>query len=215
MFSIARSTAALPTQIIFLSINTAALVFGTIYNSSTPDFYEKNVHHSLGWIVTAIVLVQVGLGVLGRITTRRGKDRHRPVPRHRSSQSPQPVTNPKHPESHEHGSDSETARSSSTLLSDRSEHYKHSSSYGSHDLDDFMDSDEKHGLLKSRVVDGVLPRNWSWMPSIRITRIIKFLYNAVDRLILILGFATLATGIVVYGGIFVRSHSTDPPNHVR
>ena len=214
MFSIARSTAAFPTQVIFLSMSAVGLVFGTIYNSNTPDFYENNVHHNLGWVVSAIVVVQVGLGVLGRITARRGKARHALMPRLHSSHNSESVANPKYSDSHEHGNESETARSSSTLSSDRIEHYNNLSFDTSHDLDDFKDVGEKDGLLKSKAVDRVLARKLSWMPSIRITGLSKFLYNAIDRSILILGFAALTTGMVVYGGIFVRSHLTDPLNHV-
>ena len=215
MFSIARSTAAFPTQVIFLSINTAGLVFGTIYNSSTPDSYERNVHHSIGWIVSAIVVVQVGLGVLGRITLRRRKDRHAPMPRRHSNHNSESVNGPRYSNDHDHGNDSGTARSSSTLLSDRSEHYNNSSFCDSHDLDDVKDGDEKQGLLRSKAVDGVLALKLSWMPSVGIENMFKFLYNAIDRLILILGFATLTTGMVVYGGIFVRRHFTDSINHMR
>ena len=208
MFSIARSTATFPTQFIFLSINTAGLVLGTIYNNSTPDLYERNVHQSLGWIISAIVVVQIGLGVLGIITARRGRDRHASMPRRHNSHNSQSLKDPRYCDDHEHGNDSGTARSSSTLLSDRSEHYNNSSFYGSHDLDNIKDDDDQHGFLMSKAVDRPLARKVSWMPRIRITGIIDVMYNAIDRLILILGFVAFTTGMVVYSGIFVRRHST-------
>jgi hypothetical protein len=42
------------------------------------------------------------------------------------------------------------------------------------------------------------------MVSNRALRVLRIVYNVIDRIILPLGFVTLATGIVTYSDIFVR-----------
>ncbi|KAJ9615256.1 hypothetical protein H2200_001330 [Cladophialophora chaetospira] len=54
MFSIAKSRLALPVNLAFFIINSLGVIVGTIYNAITPDLYEHNAHHSIGWIATWI-----------------------------------------------------------------------------------------------------------------------------------------------------------------
>ncbi|GAM42685.1 hypothetical protein TCE0_044r16897 [Talaromyces pinophilus] len=55
MLSIAHSRYTVPVQLVFLIINAIALLFGIIYNTSTPDLYENNAHHKVGWIATWVI----------------------------------------------------------------------------------------------------------------------------------------------------------------
>jgi hypothetical protein len=61
---------------------------------------------------------------------------------------------------------------------------------------------EKDRLLSDNTLDKFLKKLPSLISS-RILRVLVLIYETVNRLILILGFIALATGIVTYGGIFV------------
>ncbi|KAI9877743.1 MAG: hypothetical protein M1823_007056, partial [Watsoniomyces obsoletus] len=64
VFSISRSRYTAPVQFFFLLLNGLGVVFGTIYNVSTPDLYENNAHHKIGWIATWVVTAQVVMSLL-------------------------------------------------------------------------------------------------------------------------------------------------------
>src|SRR5271170_3425332 len=64
MFSISRSNLALPIQFLFLVVNGVGVAFGTIYNIKTPDLYENNAHHKIGWIATWIMTAQVAMALV-------------------------------------------------------------------------------------------------------------------------------------------------------
>src|SRR2546423_7293527 len=64
MFSTTRSQLALPIQFLFLVFNGLGVLFGTIYNVNTPDLYDNNAHHKIGWIATWVVTAQVVMGLL-------------------------------------------------------------------------------------------------------------------------------------------------------
>lgn len=57
MLSIARSRYHLPAQMIFHTFNALGVFTGFVYNHSTPDLYEQNSHHPIGWIVTSCTIV--------------------------------------------------------------------------------------------------------------------------------------------------------------
>jgi hypothetical protein len=52
-----RSRHSTLVRVLFFSLNLAGLAFGLYYNLSTPDLYEGNLHHTLGWLLMALVLV--------------------------------------------------------------------------------------------------------------------------------------------------------------
>lgn len=65
------------------------------------------------------------------------------------------------------------------------------------------DQDEKHGLMHGSKVDKFLSKKIPGLLSSRALRSFQLFYNVVDRVILMLGFIALTTGIVTYGGFFV------------
>ncbi|MEJ1619737.1 DUF2427 domain-containing protein, partial [Escherichia coli] len=62
--SVARSRFALPSQFVFLVCNALGLLIGIIYNSQTPDLYENNAHHKIGWIATWVISAQVVMSLI-------------------------------------------------------------------------------------------------------------------------------------------------------
>ena len=210
LLSIARSRCALLGQFVFLAINAVGILLATIYNANTPDLYPNNAHHKLGWVVTWIVVAQI---VMGIITVYAG--RQEPKPNYL------PVSSEAMAEHHRwHGlrsplagrfsndSGQGTERNTESLRS----HSISSSGAGEEQLPSPLERPrveesniERQGLLRLTKVDQFLSKRIPGMLSSRILRVGQFLYDVVDRTILLVGFAALMTGIVTYGGLFVSN----------
>lgn len=57
MLTIARSRYCLPAHFFFHLLNTLGVVSGFVYNARTPDLYPQNCHHGLGWAVTGFGII--------------------------------------------------------------------------------------------------------------------------------------------------------------
>ena len=205
VLSIANSRSALAVQLSFLLLDAAGLIFGTVYDRHTPDLYPSNVHHNLGWILTVIMGVHVGMGVLLRtMALKRSRERESSSFGLRSVSHTRGANDPGATKILDHSAESGSARSSSTLLSDCDDDNPNAILHDMAVRDDVGGVEEKDGLLSSRVADRFLPRRLSWLPDIPVARMILDLYKLTDRLILLLGSVALTSGMVVYGGIFVR-----------
>lgn len=87
------------------------------------------------------------------------------------------------------------------------------SSTGSDELPDARhgnEDEEEKGLMHGSKVDKFLKHKIPGLLSSRLLKILQFFYNAVDRVILILGFIAMMTGLITYGGLFVSSFSLSP-----
>lgn len=75
------------------------------------------------------------------------------------------------------------------------------------DLGDDADHDTaaKLGILKSNAMDKFFMQKLPLMLSSKTLHALEMAYEVINRIILILGFVALTTGIVTYGGIFVSS----------
>ena len=205
MLSIARSRLVIPTQFAFLTLNALGLVFGAIYNSNTPDFYENNAHHKLGWVVSLMVSIQVVLGLLqsyvchNNTTNDLSADTASKFVRRQDLRS---TGGYRYSRDSGQGTEPSSPRASSPVSSQ---------DFGDEqpaDLDDRYDannegpSQEKYGLLSTSVVNRFFVHKIQW---IRVIKYTSWIYRLIDRTILILGFIALLTGGVTYGGIFVGS----------
>lgn len=76
-------------QVAFLVTSVLGLMFGAIYNHTTPDLYEKSSHTRLGYIVVVVSLVATGLDVLrvGFRFTRWGRRAATPMAQGYSDQA--------------------------------------------------------------------------------------------------------------------------------
>lgn len=212
MFSISRSRYTLPTQFACLALNGIGALLAIIYNASTPDLYPNNAHHKLGWVLTWVFGAQMILGIICAYV-KKGNPEVTPVSIEAMAEY-QRVDPLRHSEAYcssndsGHGTEScsESPRSNSLSSVDS--------------IDDFLEPrpeseddgvEEKHALLHGAVVDKLLSSKIPQIFPARLLKVIAFSYNAVDRIILILGFVALTTGIVTYGGFFVgapQSHGT-------
>jgi Domain of unknown function (DUF2427) len=64
MFSIAKSRYTLLLQFVFFVLHTVGVFVGTLYNANTPDLYENNAHHKMGWVFTWFSLAWVLIGII-------------------------------------------------------------------------------------------------------------------------------------------------------
>lgn len=216
MFSIVRSRYNFPTQLSFSALNAVGVTLALIYNARTPDLYPNNFHHKFAWIITWIVCAQTFMALI-RIYADKKYDADN------STQSVPfiPVSteaiavhqrghNLEHGEGYRYSNDSGqgTERNTESLRS-------HSLSSAEEDAEDLQRPlrsiyepahyEEKPRSIAGTRLDNFLSKMVSSMDSSRVFRILLIAYDAINRLILILGFVAITTGIVTYAGIF-RGH---------
>ena len=198
MLSIARSRYTSVAHFVVLVLNAFGLLVGTIYNANTPDLYENNAHHKVGWISTWIVTAQALVGLVLQHTRaaaptksflgvqyNRFKESDF-ANRYRWSQDSGQGTEPGSPETHP-TSPAEPEREAQR------------ESYESEP----EDHEEKLGLLSNSAMDRYFMRKFKSITTSRFVSFASVPYNVMDRLILFLSFIALATGLVTYGGHFV------------
>ncbi|KAE9369615.1 integral membrane protein-like protein [Stipitochalara longipes BDJ] len=206
MLSISRSRYNLLVQFVFLVVNGAGVLLVTLYNASTPDLYPNNAHHKLGWILTWVTGAQAVIGVISAYTGRKN-DRGAFIPVSTANiEQHQRIHDLSQAQLYRFSNDSGQGTEPNTE-SLRSQSISSTSS--DDQLPDVRrqheeeDHDEKHGLMSGSKVDKFLSKKIPGLLSSRVLRIFQFFYAVVDRVILILGFVALTTGIVTYGGFFM------------
>lgn len=204
VLSIGRSRLALPSQFLFLFFHGIGMLFGIIYNGQTPDLYENNAHHKIGWIVTWVICVQVVLALVfayaGRGELKQSQSRSFDCARFL------PIATDEH----------------ESLYPTRAVHeyrWSRDSGQGTEPLspscvsqaedDSFVKPEEFHpkpsglyGWFYSSIVHRFLLKRVHTMVSNRLLCSFNIVYNVIDRVILPFGFIAIATGCVTYGGIF-------------
>ncbi|KUL85552.1 hypothetical protein ZTR_08028 [Talaromyces verruculosus] len=212
MLSIAHSRYTIPVQFVFLIINAIALLFGIVYNTSTPDLYENNTHHKVGWITTWVMCAQVVISLVyaysgrGRstsrpdyarvhVSTRNMTDHHRlysPISEYRWS--------------------GDSGQGTVCPMAAEEEHFpKPDNEEEEEDIK--MSTPLVRGLFRNRALDKFFASRMPSLVSNRALRVVRIVYNVIDRVILPFGFITLATGIVTYSGIFKGSEIFSGPAH--
>lgn len=208
MLSIARSRLALPSQFVFLLFNAFGVLVGMVYNNQTPDLYENNAHHKIGWIITSVVSVQVVLSLIfayaGRGDSKAASDTYEqaaflPVAtdEHHHSFPTGPIHEYRWSRDSGQGTEASSSIHSPGSPCDSPEEY-----------DGFEKPEEPlpaeipaRGWFHSTFVDRYLSNRVPGMLSSRVLRILDNLYHVIDRIILPFGFVAIATGAVTYGGI--------------
>lgn len=225
MFSIARSRYTLIVQFLFLVVNGVGVMLATFYNVSTPDLYENNAHHKIGWIATWVMTAQTIMSLLFLYSGRTKKASS--MPSERAAFLPMSTENMaehnRHSSYHDYrwsaDSGSPTSRSSVTLNSPRD--ISPSNLYRlSKELDRDEDVDDEEGLpmplpravteaaprrsrFRIKAVDTFLSKKVPGLFSQRLVKVAELGYEVVDRTILILGYIALMSGGVTYAGWMV------------
>lgn len=228
MFSVARSKFALPTQFFFLMLNGLGLLVGTVYNMNTPDLYENNAHHKIGWIATWIVTAQVAMGLLftysgrGKRTSGATAERATFLPmsvENMSQHSVRPYTDYRWSGDSGQGTErSSTLNSRDNSPTDRNRRDTFDDFEKPEPLPADDDDEEEDNVTAGSLQSSQSPRS-RWfrigrldsflsarvpnLLSTKVLRVAQLAYDVIDKAILILGFIALASGGVTYAGIFV------------
>ena len=214
MLSVARSRWHLPSQILFHILNGPGVFAGFVYSRSTPDLYKHNSHHPLGWIVTSFTIAWTIMSMFVAYSEYKSK---------RNTSESHPVTtqamahhNWYHRYTDQNSSRSSrdsgqgTERNSASLLGSR--HGSQDAVYHKpeepespmydEDLEDDSAEPEKHGLLGNNRVDRFISRSVQRFATPKASKIARSSQIILEKFLLLLGFATIASGFVVWGGVF-------------
>ncbi|KAI9822346.1 MAG: hypothetical protein M1827_000065 [Pycnora praestabilis] len=221
MLSISRSRLTVPIQVSFLLINALGLLLGTVYNSRTPNLYENNIHHTLGWAVTWIIAAQFLIGIISlrcrqeakRSSLTEEQSAFLPVSleamkEHQRTQAIQ--ASYEHRYSNDSGQGTERTSSSSSHsepLSPAEEDQRREPLQ--FPVDEDMEGSPQRGgeteKSRSRIstaLNQFLLGRISRSSLPRIARLARVAYILIDRSVLLLGFVVIASGTVVFGGVF-------------
>ena len=225
MLSVARSRLALSAQLSFLGVHSIGLLLGTVYRSKTPDLYENNVHNKIGWIVTWIVVAQCIIGLVKLVVSfKKPQDvdaeeqtAFLPISTEALAQHHQATHSPdeyrySRDSGHYTASEASRSQSISSLQDHETEEHQKFFEYRNLHADTDAEYMEKHGSLGNNKVQRVASRIAAMM-SQRTTRAMNVAYNAIDCVSLLLGFAAMVSGAVVYGGVFVSIGQSFHPKH--
>ena len=203
-------------QVIFFGLNAFGLLVGTIYNTKTPDLYENNLHHKLGWAITWILLAQIVVGLLrfytnGKADPDADQDERvafMPIStRHMSGYQqmhPDSLAS-MHRYSHDsgHGTESDSSRSNS--LAGLHEEKIERQDFGDQLPENYVDRPRGAKSFIFAAADRFLSRVSQLFPN-QLMKALNSFYDAVDILILVIGFITVLTGFITYAGIFKGSN---------
>jgi Domain of unknown function (DUF2427) len=185
-------------QFVFFVLHAVGLFVGTLYNANTPDMYENNAHHKMGWIFTWFSLAWILIGIINTYATKS--------PRYKSifgigkayyQKLMQDDDTQERRWSGDSGHGTGTSPSSERGLPSFSG-----------ELPQFADTEneeeaEKPRVLRNTKVDKFLMhyiRKYAIGTPLLVLRII---YGVFERTLLLLGFTALCTGFITFGGIFV------------
>jgi Domain of unknown function (DUF2427)/Protein YTP1-like, C-terminal len=74
MLGVAQSPFHIPVQLAFLVLTSIGVIFAIMYNSATPDFYENNAHHKIGWVIVWMIVAQVTAGLITAVARYVNRD---------------------------------------------------------------------------------------------------------------------------------------------
>jgi hypothetical protein len=211
MLSIARSRISFPVQFAFLVINGFGILIATIYNANTPDLYPNNAHHKFGWLLTWTVGAQTLMALISAYTRRNGRsvgdydEQVAFIPISTEVMEEHQRNQDLHDQEHRYSNDSgqgtepntESLRSQSfsSLSEDRNSPVSVSRRT--------FENDDQNEKRKVNRLARFLSQNLVAAMSSRTRLILATVYESINRLILILGWVALITGVVTYAGLFV------------
>jgi hypothetical protein len=201
MFSVARSRFTLPAQFAFLAVNGLGLFTSIIYNTKTPDFYPGNAHHKMGWAVSWIATVWFLLTSLNLYMARYEKTKQRHAMTADNIAQYDRLRDHDHRWSRDSGHDSATLYSGSRSPSSDSAPLPKFEIPGEGDEEDV--GSEEQGFIQKNSVDCFSSRRVPRILSGLALTAFKIIFTLLERCMPVLGFASLISGGVVYGGLYV------------
>jgi hypothetical protein len=212
MFSVAKSRYTLPVQALFFILNAFGVFLSVVYDAKTPDLYENNAHHKIGWIFTWILSAWILMGLVNLYSKRSHGRRHSGqqisianMTRYQRLQTEQ------EPDSARWSGDSGqgSERNSYSLFgsgspgTDNAERRTFDEALPAYQNVEGDDEPEKRGFLRNSRVDRFLSRNIHRIAFGKTLKLNGIFYTVIERTIIIMGWIALLTGFVTFGGIFV------------
>jgi len=203
VFSVARSRFTIPAQFAFLAVNGFGLFTSIIYNAKTPDFYPGNAHHKMGWAVSWIATVWFLMTFLNLYMVRYQKTKERHAMTADNIAQYDRLQDQDQRWSRDSGRDSATLCSGSRSPSSDSEPL--------HKFEIPEEGDDQHvgfeeqGSIRNNSIDRFLSRKISRFFSGRALPAFKVVFTLIERCMPVLGFVSLISGGVVYGGLYVSN----------
>lgn len=214
--SVARSRYHLPAQVLFHIFNGLGIFAGVVYNHSTPDLYENNSHHPLGWVVTSFTVIWTLVSVYVFFSEHERTQRA-PVHPDKSLSAQNMAQHDRFQQynddfsSQRNSRDSGqgTERNSASLFGSRQNSAEHvyqkpEDYYGDDDGFADVEDDEsvRRGFLGHTKVNRFLSTSMCTFSSQRATAAVRGIQIFLEKIILLLGFAALTSGFIVSGGLF-------------
>ncbi|KAF2666660.1 hypothetical protein BT63DRAFT_415775 [Microthyrium microscopicum] len=203
MLSIAQSRFTILMQLCFFALNALGITTGIVYNAKTPDLYESNAHHKVGWIFTWTALVWILLGAVNAFSAKTSN--------HGTSSE---ISNPYQSlAQHENDPDRRWSRDSgqgterNSSISSGSPTAEHELNFKDEEMANYAKQEEEedvetHGLLRRTRVAKFLAKHVHKYVFGKTVSIMRFMYVFVERTIIMMGFIAICTGFVTLGGIF-------------
>jgi hypothetical protein len=189
-----------------LAVNGLGLFVSIIYNAKTPDFYPGNVHHNMGWAVSWIATIWFLMTFLNLYMARYQKIKERHAITTDNIAQYDRLQDQDQRWSRDSGHDSATLCSGSRSPS--------SESVPLHKFEIPEEGDEEdvgfeeQGLMQKNSVDGFFSRKVLRISSGGALIAFKAVFTLVERCMPVLGFVSLVSGGVVYGGLYVSKYVT-------
>jgi hypothetical protein len=191
---------------VFFITNAAGILLSIVYTHQMPDLYENEKHSPTGWVTSTIAAIWVVVSFITTYGNRR--DRYHLLDQIKASGPTSRFQHFNHRASAD-GNCRFAGRSTETLQNPPQSqspysHHREGLRYDSDGTEDDTDDIEKLSLLRRSRVSRLVSRNIDILLSFKRTlNAIAILKTVLDRTMLLLGFICIATGAVVYGGIFV------------
>lgn len=217
MFGIGRSSLHVPTQILSFIFAFLGFFFAKLYGHSTPHLYAGNSHHSLGWWIFLLLIVQMSVGVVRKIANAVGRSQEVHYDR---LESVHLVNRAGSSSSASSSSDHHSEHSEETLHNGHEDGRHHNYDY---DKDDVImspvDLEEEDPILMERYnekpsfINRVFDKVAAYIPNVVKKVFVATAYNPftktvcrywhtiVGRVFIILIFTQTLSGLVVYHGV--------------
>jgi hypothetical protein len=212
MFSIARSRYTILVQFLFYAFNALGLFLGTVYNAKTPDLYENNAHHKMGWIFTWIATAWLVLGIL-RTYTLKSKNGRLSISEanmaryERLQQSEDDAQGIRYSRDSGQGTERNSASlfgsGSPSTESEQLNFGDHLERFAPQEQESEQGEAEKPRILRNTWIDRFLARNVQRFAIGKTLTALRISYVIIERSIILLSFVAITSGFVAWGGVFV------------
>lgn len=212
MLSTARSRYHIPAQVVFHIVNGLGVFTGFVYNHSTPDLYQNNSHHPLGWAVTGFTIAWTLMSLYtaygeyrsrraslerGQSLSSRTMEQYDQLHRYNDEVSPR----------HSRDSGQGTERNSASLFGSRQNSSDSVYQKPEQPMEDDEDErgaqePERQGFLGHNRVDRFISKSVRRFSTQRAGKVVRFSQIFLEKVLLLLGFAALTSGFIVAGGLF-------------